>query len=475
MARFIFVALAALAAHASAYSAVAPRSALSRSRVASPAPRAPESACTVLMATKAGVKAFVVGVAADSGCGKSTFMRRLTNIFGGKTQLLDIGRETNTLVSDKTTVICLDDYHLYDRKGRSANKITALNKDCQKWDLMAEHVRAGAGGASAAPTASPGSQQRAREGRAAHAGGGPARSTRGRQGTGAPGGPALAAPARRPAHSSPSSPRPPPPLQVAAIKAGNSVSKPIYNHITGELDADEQITPTDIVIFEGLHPMLDDKVKRSGPPSPLPTRLPSPSPSPAALVTTFPSPSHSPPPPSASASLCAAGAQVRAMLDLSIYLDISDEVKFAWKIQRDMQERGASLEEVKASIKGRKPDFDAYVAPQRALADIVIEVLPTQLVQDEEGKFLRVRFIQKAGLDLVKAPFLFDEGSTIEWTPCGKKLTCAYPGIKFRYGPEMYMGSEVSRQPEPLPLVRAPAPLPHTPPARSSCSLFPRR
>jgi phosphoribulokinase len=60
----------------------------------------------------------VVGIAADSGCGKSTFMRRLTSIFGGEAKLNDIGRETNTLVSDMTTVICLDDYHKWDRTGR---------------------------------------------------------------------------------------------------------------------------------------------------------------------------------------------------------------------------------------------------------------------------------------------------------------------------------------------------------------------
>jgi pantothenate kinase len=48
---------------------------------------------------------------------------------------------------------------------------------------------------------------------------------------------------------------------VAAIKAGNKVMKPIYNHITGMLDEAEEITPTDIVIFEGLHPMLDEKVR----------------------------------------------------------------------------------------------------------------------------------------------------------------------------------------------------------------------
>ena len=55
-------------------------------------------------------KVIVIGVAADSGCGKSTFMRRLTKVFGGA----DVGPlgggfdnggwETNTLVSDMTTV-----------------------------------------------------------------------------------------------------------------------------------------------------------------------------------------------------------------------------------------------------------------------------------------------------------------------------------------------------------------------------------
>jgi phosphoribulokinase len=89
--------------------------------------------------------AIVVGVAADSGCGKSTFMRRMTSIFGGDSKLLDIGRETNTLVSEMTTVICLDDYHKYDREGRKGNPefpdgITALAADCQDWDKMAADV-----------------------------------------------------------------------------------------------------------------------------------------------------------------------------------------------------------------------------------------------------------------------------------------------------------------------------------------------
>jgi len=315
MLRITLLLLALFASEASAYGA-ASRSALRSSRVAK---AARQSGCTVVMAeTAEGTKAFVVGVAADSGCGKSTFMRRLTNIFGGKSQLLDIGRETNTLVSDKTTVICLDDYHKYDRTGRKENDITALHKDCQLWDLMSE--------------------------------------------------------------------------QVAALKNGEKVMKPIYNHITGELDPEEEITPTEIVIFEGLHPMLEPRV--------------------------------------------------REQLDLSIYLDISDEVKFAWKVQRDVEERGWTPEQVKESIEERKPDFEAFVAPQRSESDIVIEVLPSKLSDDP--KHIRTRFIQKDGLDLVKAPFLFDEGSTIEWTPNGKKLSKSDVGCKFAYYPEKYMGSDVT-------------------------------
>lgn len=73
-----------------------------------------------------------------------------------------------------------------------------------------------------------------------------------------------------------------------------------------------------------------------------------------------------------------------------------------------------------------------------------MQVLPTQLIPDEkEGKVLRVRLIQKEGIKLFNPSFLFDEGSTISWIPCGRKLTCSFPGIKFFYGPDTYYGEEV--------------------------------
>ena len=77
-------------------------------------------------------------------------------------------------------------------------------------------------------------------------------------------------------------------------------------------------------------------------------------------------------------------------------------------------------------------------------ASLGVQVLPTQLIPDEkEGKVLRVRFIQKEGKEFFKPTYLFDEGSTISWIPCGRKLTCSFPGIKFFYGPDTYFGNEV--------------------------------
>jgi phosphoribulokinase len=183
--------------------------------------------------------------------------------------------------------------------------------------------------------------------------------------------------------------------QVKALKEGKAVDKPIYNHVTGVFDPAERIESPEVLILEGLHPFADERV--------------------------------------------------RGMFDFKIYLDISDEVKFAWKIQRDMAERGHSLESIKASIEARKPDFDAFVDPQKEFSDVIIQVLPTQLIPDDnEGKILRVRMIMKEGIENFDAPYLFDEGSTISWIPCGRKLTCSYPGIKFFYGPDTFYGKEVT-------------------------------
>lgn len=74
---------------------------------------------------------------------------------------------------------------------------------------------------------------------------------------------------------------------------------------------------------------------------------------------------------------------------------------------------------------------------------MTIQVLPTELVKDD-SKTLRVRMIQKEGVADFNPSYLFDEGSTVEWTPCGRKLSCSFPGIKFKYGPDVFFDNEVS-------------------------------
>merc|ERR1711866_13451 len=53
-------------------------------------------------------------------------------------------------------------------------------------------------------------------------------------------------------------------------------------------------------------------------------------------------------------------------------------------------------------------------------------------------------FIQAVGKDNFVPSYLFDEGSTITWVPCGKKLTCEYPGVMLKYGSDTMFDKEVS-------------------------------
>ena len=95
---------------------------------------------TVVRAARDGP--VVIGLAADSGCGKSTFMRRMTSLFGGKASPPEGGNpDSNTLISDTTTVLCLDDYHLNDREGRKKSGLTALNLAEQDFGTSPSHFR----------------------------------------------------------------------------------------------------------------------------------------------------------------------------------------------------------------------------------------------------------------------------------------------------------------------------------------------
>jgi len=205
----------------------------------------------------------VIGVAADSGCGKSTFLRRILGALGTEVT------PGHTAIGDMMTVICLDDYHTNDRAGRKATGLTALDARENDFALMG--------------------------------------------------------------------------TQIEALKQGKAVYKPIYNHDSGNKDPPELIEPNKVMVFEGLHPIYDEKA--------------------------------------------------RAQLDLGIYIDIVNDVKFAWKVQRDVAERGWTEEQVREDIDKRLPDFSKYVDPQKANADVILRYEPS----DKDLPYLKVKLIQKKG------------------------------------------------------------------------------
>ena len=67
---------------------------------------------------------FAIGVAGDSGSGKTTFTQSIREIFG----------------EDLVTTITLDDYHLYDRAQRREMGVTPLDPVANRIDLIEEHL-----------------------------------------------------------------------------------------------------------------------------------------------------------------------------------------------------------------------------------------------------------------------------------------------------------------------------------------------
>ncbi|MDV4342564.1 phosphoribulokinase [Methanoculleus sp. YWC-01] len=67
---------------------------------------------------------FVIGVAGDSGSGKTTFTRAIREIFG----------------QDLVSTITIDDYHKYDRRERKNLGITPLVPEANRFDLLEEHL-----------------------------------------------------------------------------------------------------------------------------------------------------------------------------------------------------------------------------------------------------------------------------------------------------------------------------------------------
>jgi phosphoribulokinase len=181
--------------------------------------------------------------------------------------------------------------------------------------------------------------------------------------------------------------------QAAILKRGGTIQKPVYNHETGKIDPPETIKPTPIVVLEGLHPFYDSRV--------------------------------------------------RALFDFKLYFDLSVPIKIQWKIQRDMAERGHSYNDVILAIESRRPDFEAYIDPQKAYADAALQILPAELPpKPDNSQHLKVRLVQVDGIPHYESAYLFDRAiSDVCWRP---KFQHSDPELTFCYGTSSYYGKAAS-------------------------------
>jgi len=177
---------------------------------------------------------FTIGVAGDSGSGKTTFTSGVRSIFG----------------EDLVSTITLDDYHSLDRSGRKVQGVTPLDPRANRIDQLEK--------------------------------------------------------------------------DLALLKLGVSIEKPVYNHEKGTFDPPVIFHPNKILILEGLHTLFTPALRNH--------------------------------------------------LDFSLFVDPVKEVKYDWKIQRDVHKRGYSKEDVLKEIAEREPDYNTYIAPQKEFADAVIGI-----------------------------------------------------------------------------------------------------
>jgi uridine kinase len=67
---------------------------------------------------------------------------------------------------------------------------------------------------------------------------------------------------------------------------------------------------------------------------------------------------------------------LRDCYNLSIYLDIDEELRRHFKIKRDVNQRGHALEQVMAALDRREPDAERFIRPQADYADLVMSLQP---------------------------------------------------------------------------------------------------
>ena len=106
------------------------------------------------------------------------------------------------------------------------------------------------------------------------------------------------------------------------LKIGRSIKRKEYDHISGKFLKERVLYPKNMIIYEGLLPFFLEKQ--------------------------------------------------RNQFDLKVFISPDMELVKFWKINRDINERNKSIDDIVKQIKERKLDSDKYIITQKQFADIII-------------------------------------------------------------------------------------------------------
>ena len=90
---------------------------------------------------------------------------------------------------------------------------------------------------------------------------------------------------------------------------------------------------------------------------------------------------------------------LRECYDLSIYLDIDEDLRTYFKVQRDVNKRGYTIERVLDALAKRKPDSEKFIRPQAAFADLIFSLRPihsSSLINASEENPPRLKLVVKS-------------------------------------------------------------------------------
>jgi len=118
--------------------------------------------------------------------------------------------------------------------------------------------------------------------------------------------------------------------------------------------------------------------------------------------------------------------ELRNCYDVRVFLAPPEELRRAWKVQRDCSRRGYTTDQVLEELDRREPDSELYIRPQRRWSDIVVSFKPGKRGDQEH---LDAEIVLRKGIEHPDlSEFSATDGSSLRVEENDTEQTLHVPG-----------------------------------------------